>query len=315
MKITKKRFTVLFTSIYFLTALWCEEIAEIPSDYSKFYVLKYNQNAVGNDLECPVNGTIIKEQESNDKMTIVLSCLHEYFWKGNAKKCNYEIIIYNIQSYQRIEDVKQGNVLGKIAKDTVLLGRCKDADPYLVLGSSYPTLKYGNLYYYQPGWLIQTTDTLSYRQVESFENSVLDYFSRWKKESHDEDKRINYNSLFYYPELDSIRFKIKLKKFPEELKSYGTIGITSQAYLGRNIWETFTLLESKCEYKPVLCWQYHFRKYLEAEYKPGSDLYIYGTFLALDSMEKRIIFNVRDFLIISEEEQYENRLKDIKDIE
>ena len=50
------------------------------------------------------------------------------------------------------------------------------------------------------------------------------------------------------------------------------------------------------------------------EYKLGTDLYIYGTFLALDHVEKRIIFNVRDFLIQSEEEKYEERLKSIKNI-
>ena len=86
------------------------------------------------------------------------------------------------------------------------------------------------------------------------------------------------------------------------------------SYFGQNIWETFTLIDSKCEYTPVLCWQYNFKSYLESEYQLGTDLYIYGKFLALDHMEKRIIFNVRDFLIQSEEEKYEERLKDIKNI-
>ena len=105
----------------------------------------------------------------------------------------------------------------------------------------------------------QTTDTLSYRQVESFEECVLDYF-------------------------------------------------------GRNIWESYTLVDSACEYTPVMCWQTSFRGYLENEYTLGSDIYIYGTFLGLDHSEKRIIFNVREFLTRPEETIYEERLEKITEL-
>lgn len=310
----KKIILTLITFFLALTLLSGEEIEAIPSDYSKFNVLSYRSDAAGKELKCPVDGKIIKEKKSGDKTTILISCVHSYYWKGKKETCNYELIIYNIKNYIKSSEVKYGNTIGVIENDTALLGRCNKADPYLILGSAFPALFYKKNYYFQPGWLNQTTDTLSYRQVTSFEECVNDYYSRWKSELEENDNEQRYNSLFNYPDLDSISFKIKLEKYPVSLNNKGSLGITSMSYFGRNIWETFTLIDSKCEYTPVLCWQYNFKSYLESEYQLGTDLYIYGKFLALDHVEKRIIFNVRDFLIQSEEEKYEERLKDIKNI-
>ena len=310
----KKMILFFINLILALPLVFGEKLDPIPSDYSKFNVLSYIPKAAGTELYCPVDGKIIQEKKSGNKTTILISCVHSYYWKGKKESCNYELIIYNIKNFSKISEVKRGDIIGLIEKDTALLGRCKTADPYLILNSRFPALINKKNYYYQPGWLNQTTDTLSYRQVTSFEECVNDYYSRWKSELEENDNKQRYNSLFNNPDLDSISFKIKLEKYPDSLNNKGSLGITSMSYFGKNIWETFTLVDSKCEYTPVLCWQYNFKSYLESEYKLGSDLYIYGTFLALDHMEKRIIFNVRDFLIQSEEEKYEGRLKAIKNI-
>lgn len=310
----KKMILFFINLILALPLVFGEKVDPIPSEYSKFNVLSYVDKAVGTELYCPVDGKIIQEKKSGNKTTILISCVHSYYWKGKKESCNYELIIYNIKNFSKISEVKRGDIIGLIEKDTALLGRCKTVDPYLILNSGFPALIYKKNYYYQPGWLNQTTDTLSYRQVTSFEECVNDYYSRWKSELEENDNKQRYNSLFNSPDLDSICFKIKLEKYPDSLNNKGSLGITSMSYFGKNIWETFTLVDSKCEYTPVLCWQYNFKSYLESEYKLGTDLYIYGTFLALDHMEKRIIFNVRDFLIQSEEEKYEERLKSIKNI-
>lgn len=310
----KKMILFFINLILALPLVFGEKLDPIPSEYSKFNVLSYIAKAAGTELYCPVDGKIIQEKKSGNKTTILISCVHSYYWKGKKESCNYELIIYNIKNFSKISEVKRGDIIGLIEKDTALLGRCKTADPYLILNSGFPALIYKKNYYYQPGWLNQTTDTLSYRQVTSFEECVNDYYSRWKSELEENDNKQRYNSLFNSPDLDSICFKIKLEKYPDSLNNKGSLGITSMSYFGKNIWETFTLVDSKCEYTPVLCWQYNFKSYLESEYKLGTDLYIYGTFLALDHMEKRIIFNVRDFLIQSEEEKYEERLKSIKNI-
>ena len=313
----KKFFIVVLMPILFLFHSFADDLGQIPSDYSQFNLLSYREGSVGKDLSCPVDGKIIKQQKTKGKTTIVISCSHSYYWKGKEEICDYELIIYNIKDFKKSTEAKRGDIIGSISDDTVLLGRCKKADPYLILGSSFPAFLYKGVYYIQPGWLNQTTDTLSYRQVDSFEDCVNDYFARWESELENKDnvkgeERIN--SLFNYPELDSISFKMQLKELPKELSSYGSIGFISASYFGRNIWESFTLVDSKCKYTPVLCWQYNFKSYLEAEYKVGDDLYIYGTFLALDHMEKRIIFNVRDFVIRSEEEIYAERLGHIKEL-
>ena len=310
----RKLILLLITFIFAFSFLFGEDLGSIPSDYSKFNVLSYRQEAAGKELRCPVDGTIIKEQKSGNKTTILISCTHTYYWNGNEESCDYELIIYNIKNYIKSSEVKYGDVIGIIENDTAILGRSKQADPYLILGSAFPASIYKKIYYYQPGWLNQTTDTLSYRQVTSFEDCVNDYYSRWKSELQEDENKQIYNSLFNYPDLDSIRFKFKLEAYPESINQKGSLGITSMSYFGQNIWETFTLVDSECEYTPILCWQYNFRSYLESEYQLGTDIYIYGTFLALDHMEKRIIFNVRDFLLQPEEEKYEERLKDIKNI-
>ena len=311
----KKSAAILFSFFIILTSIYAEKIAKIPSDPSKFNLLSYNANSVGKELTSPVDGKIIKEQKSGKKTTIVISCSHYYWWKGKQEKCDYEMIIYNIKDYKKASEVKEDDVLGKISEDSVLLGRCKTADPYLVLGSSYPAIKYDGFYYLQPGWIIQVTDTLSYRQVESFEDCVADYYSRWEADLEGFDpNEERYNSLFSYTEFDSICFKTKLEELPGTLKSYGTLGLTSASYFGRNIWESFTVVKSKFKYTPLLCWQTNFRSYLEDEYKLGTDIYIYGTFLALDHTEKRIIFNVRDFATRSDEVRYAERLNDITEL-
>lgn len=313
----KNKKTVLFfiTYILYITLFFGQDMGSIPTDYSKFKVLTYRPEAAGTELNCPVNGKIINEQKNGDKTTILISCVHNYYWKGKEESCNYELIIYNIKNFNKSSEVKTGDIIGYIEKDTAILGRCKKADPYLILGSRSPALIYKKTYYYQPGWLNQTTDTLLYRQVTSFEDCVNDYYSRWKSELEEEyvEQRNYYNSLFS-SDLDSICFKIKLEEYPKSINAKGTLGLTSMNYFGKNIWETYTFVASKCEYTPILCWQYNFRSYLESEYKLGEDLYLYGTFLALDHVEKRIIFNVRDFTIKSEEDRYEERLKDIKSI-
>ncbi|MCR4900665.1 MAG: hypothetical protein K5907_07615 [Treponema sp.] len=38
-----------------------------------------------------------------------------------------------------------------------IFGRCTTPDPYLILGSRYPAILYKGLYYFQPGWLNQTS--------------------------------------------------------------------------------------------------------------------------------------------------------------
>lgn len=315
MFLRKENLCILLTVFLLVFSVFAEEITRIPTDLSQFYVLEYNQGAIGKDLQSPERGTIVKEQKSGNKTTVIISCSHNYYWKGKEETCKYEMIIYNIEDYKKMTQVNAGDVIGKISNDTALLGRCKTPDPYLVLESAYPASIYEKMYYFQPGWLTQTTDILSYRQVESFEDCVNDYFSRWKSAQENAEGETTYNSLFNHPDLDSISFRTRLDKLPEPLNSSGSIGFTSTAYFGRNIWETFTLVDSSCEYTPVLCWQYNFKSYLESEYEPGSDIYIYGTFLALDHIEKRILFNVRDFLLISEEENYEQRLTDIREIQ
>ncbi|MBP5358389.1 MAG: hypothetical protein J6Y69_04295 [Treponema sp.] len=311
----KKSAAVLFSFFILLTSLYAEKIAKIPSAPTQFNLLGYNPNSVGSELTSPVDGKIIKEQKSGKKTTIVISCTHYYYWKGNEEKCDYEMIIYNIKNYKKASEIKEGDVLGEIADDSVLLGRCKTADPYLVLGSSYPAIKYDGLYYLQPGWIVQVTDTLSYRQVESFDDCVEDYYARWEADLEDSaTNEVRYNSLFTYTEFDSICFKTKLDELPGPLNSYGTLYLTSASYFGRNIWESFTVVKSDFKYTPVMCWQTNFRSYLEDEYELGTDIYIYGTFLALDHTEKRIIFNVRDFSTRSDETRYEERLKDIKEL-
>ncbi len=313
----KKPIIVFLASCFFISSLFCESLGQIPSKISDFTVLSYVESSYGTDLHCPVDGQIVSTKKSKKNTTITIACEHTYFWNGQEQTCNYELIIYNIQDYTKPQEASYGEVIGKITKDSALLGRCTTPDPYLILGSRYPAILYKGLYYFQPGWLNQTTDTLSYRQVESFEECVLDYFDRWKADVEaseiGEDKKY-FNSLFNYMDVDSIRFKTKLDELPGPLESYGTLGFTSTAYFGRNIWESYTLVDSACEYTPVMCWQTSFRGYLENEYTLGSDIYIYGTFLGIDHSEKRIIFNVREFLTQPEETIYEERLEKITEL-
>lgn len=297
-------------SFTFLTA----ETAKIPSDLSKFSTFTPEEEGIGQDLESPVDGTVIKEIKSNGKTSIIIECKKDYFWKGKSKTCTYELIITNINDYQKHKDLKFNDKLGKISEDTNLLARCKTLDPYLVMGSNYHVKEYDNMYYFAVDFLMNTTDYLSYRQVYSLEKCAEDYLNKSKSELSDETED-NIFVLATDTDVDKINFTIKLDKFPEKLNNTEKFEKISSLYFGKNIWETYTILDTKNDYKIVICWQYDFKSYLEEEYQLNETLYIVGTFLAVDNNEKYIIFNARDFFTSSFEEIYEYRIQMVDKIE
>lgn len=288
----------------------------IPDNFSNFSTITFQESAAGKPLQVPINGKITAAYKNGKNYTVVLECTEAYYWEGNLNKITYEMIFANVANYKKAETVKYGDEIGIIEKNSCIIARSTETDPYLVRLCDHQILKYKNYYYYCPDWLLnESTTFLDYRQVPSLEDHANDYYNRWYSEMTEEDlQQVFYSSLFNYPELDSISTKIVLTEYPEPIEGSIALSMAQQSYFGRNILFYQTPVESNCPYTPYLYWQSGFPEYLKQEYTLGTDLYIYCTFLALDHVNKRLIINVRDFTTKSLEEGYEKRIADIKEI-
>lgn len=308
---------IAFTSLFFAasTSLFSKDLkgSDIPDNLTEFNGLICNPNAIGKTISSPCNGKVIGSYKSGKSKTISIEVNQSYYWKDEIKNCTYQLIITNINDFTDLKEVKYGEGLGTITKDTCLIARSKEADPYLVRLTNTQILKYKDYYYFQPAWILNSSTTfLDYRAVESLEDHANDFYNRWESEYEElEDNRVLHVSLFNWPELDSIRVKIVLNEYPQKIQNTAALNISQSSYFGRTILEFQTPFECNCPYTPYLYWQSGFDEYLKNEYTLGTDLYVYCTFLALDHDNKRIIINVRDFNNRSDEDVYEERITEI----
>jgi hypothetical protein len=211
------------------------------------------------------------------------------------------LIIANFSNYTVTETVNEGQQIGTIDKNTYIIARTKTLDDYFIRQTDYIPIKYEGYYYYSPEWLVsQATATLSYRQVDSFENAIIDFYNRWKNEDDSNDKTDA--TIHHFPMYDRIRVKMSLKSYPTPVEKSAGLDITELTYYKPGLFTSQIKYPVKCSYTPIIYWQNGFDKYLKDEYKLGDDIYIYCCIDSLDHKKKQIVVCVRDFSLISDED-------------
>lgn len=284
-----------------------EELLITDKDFPKYL---FNKNVIGEELTSPVEGVITSVQEGKYGTEIIINCTQDYFWKGELCHFDYDFIFVGIENYIPNEGILINEPIGTITKNTAFTARASNLNPFLVRMSSGYGVSVNDYFYFRPTWIYEErTQFLNYRQIDSIDAHANDFYERWTSEIEPTDT--NYVvTIFNYPELDSVRAKIVLNEYPEPIENTYA-GFVSNAYFGYNLFVSQTELESTCEYTPYLFWQEGFVEYLQNEYTLGTDLYVYCSFLGFDNENKKIVINVRDFAVKSDEEIVEERINNI----
>lgn len=305
----KIKYVIMIIAIIFSNFYVFSESSELSVVNEKMQGITFNEEAYNSSLLSPVNGEVIKTEKNAESTSIVIKCTTSYYLNGVKSNSVYELIITNIADYIRSEKIDLETNLGLITNKTKIVARNTMLDPYMIRETTNPPQKIGDYYYFVPSWINPTrTDTLSFRQVDSFENAVIDFYTRWKSENDTNEK--SFATIHYFPNLDRIRVKIKLNQYPTVAKRTPALGLTETTYYGRSIFILENVIDSKCEYKPVLYWQKGFDSYLRKEYNLNDDIYIYCSIYTLDHINKKIVICVRDFSKVSDEEIIGKRIKD-----
>jgi hypothetical protein len=303
----KKLLFVFFISLQFMVF---SQNSEFPRNFDDLPCYGYSDASVDQDLISPVSGEIV-DVETNDNLSIIsIECSHDYYLNGSKQIVTYEILISGIIDFVNIKNVEEGAIIGKVSFDTKIVSRSKILDPYMIRLTSVAPFKLDSFYYYAPSWLIPTnTSYLSFRQVDSLEDAVIDFYNRWNNE--EEEKADKGATLHHFPEYDRIRVKIKLEEYPSQLVPNTGLGLTVMTYYGNAQFVYENKIESNCKYKPVIYWQKGFLDYLKDEYTLGNDIYIYCSIFALDHDVRKIVICARDFTLKSDEEIIKERISEI----
>lgn len=273
--------------------------------------LKYAEKLIGQVLRSPVKGQV-KSRESRDGLTnLEILCQESYYLEGKLKSIKYLVWIVGIQNCTAGDEVKEGENLGLVTAQSKLTSVFPSLEDFPVrLTQSYPK-KNKDFYFFTPNWLVATsTNFLSFRQVDSFESAVLEFFKRWQKES--EEGQPATSTIHYYPEYDRIRAKIKLDSYPVEAQRIPALNLTELTFYKPGLFVFENSLTSSAPYQPILYWQKGFLEYLQKEYTLGQEIYIYCSLYALDHANKKVIVCVRDFSLETDEEKIKQRLADFK---
>jgi hypothetical protein len=271
-----------------------------PQNYENIPLLSYPQQAYTQPLASPVAGTIIKKDTRENSTSIAILCSDSYYYDGKLEKCKYELLITGIQDFIDTQTVDVNQNIGTITDKTIITSRSTSIDPYMLRLTNQPPVHIDEYYYYAPAWLIQSnTNSLSFRQVNSLEEAVLDFYNRWKIEADNEKN--SYATIHYFPDKDRIRVKMQLDSYPEDAVRTPALGLTEMSYYRSNMFVYENTIKSACEYQPVIYWQKDFQDFLVNEYKLGDDIYIYCSIYTLDHQNKKIVICARDFALESDE--------------
>ncbi len=233
------------------------------------------------------------------------------YWKGKRVTVPYELVIGGLESASRTEGpVKAGDALGKASAVPYVTARSKSLEPTLLRMTRASALLHGSMWHYFPDWLVpDATQWLSFRQVDSFEAAVADFYRRWEIEGND----ARGFTFHYFPDLDRIRVLLPLPEYPVKAFRTAAVEFIEKAYYdGRASFSFSNSLGSVAGHTVKLYWQESFNKYLRDEYVPGKPLWVYCSIYVIDHERKEIVVCARDFALKSDEEVVEERMAGIK---
>jgi len=259
----------------------------------------------------PLDGEIAwSGRDSFGTIEIGIKASFACYWNGKSVTVPYELVGGGLESASRTEGrVKAGEALGKASAVPYVTARSKSLEPALLRMTRSTPILNGSMWHYLPDWLLpEATQWLSFRQVDSFEAAVADFYRRWEIEGN-EARGFTFH---YFPDLDRIRVPLPLPEYPVKAVRTAALEFIEKAYYdGRASFSFSNSLGTVAGHTVRLYWQEHFNKYLRDEYELGKPLWVYCSVYVIDHERKEIIVCARDFALKSDEEVVEERMAGI----
>ncbi len=275
----------------------------VPADVAGIPFLTYQSAAAGSPLYSPVSGQVVAEKlEGGDERSILIRSRQAYYLGGKEAVSEYELLVKNLKYEVKPETVEREAAIGVIAATTRLAARSRALDPYMLRNTTAKPVFKDGFWYFFPAWLDPSRfQALSFRQVDSFEAAVADFYERWAREDEKDDQ--SFATIHYFPELDRIRVKIKLDAYPVPANRTQALGMTElNFYRNPGLFVSESRFPMGGKYVPIMYWQKGFKEYLEKEYVLGNEVYVYCSVYTLDHVNKAIVVCVRDFALKSDED-------------
>ena len=210
------------------------------------------------------------------------------------------------------QKISTGDVLGTAAPRVNVTALFPDLNPYAVYESDRMPVKMDDYWYFAPHWIIPKEGRrLEFKPYGSLQEAARVYFDRFLKEYEGFE---GLGVLFDY-DIDRVSVNFSLDNYPEPIEQNDTsvVEIEKDIYGGQMIYSDVTFLpESGIDgYKMKIYWQNNYSFNLERNEKKGRDIYVYGSFYAVDTLKKEIIYCINDYSYEAPKEFYELRVSQI----
>ncbi len=240
---------------------------------------------------------------------LVLEASQSYYLNGSEQTLEYDFIFGGLKDLQVSpgDSIETGQVLATATSDSYITARHKDLADFMIRMSEYRPVELDGFWYFSPSWIMpQVTRWLSFRQVPDFEAAVEDFYNRWAVEEN-EARGV---TIHYFPNLDRIRGVVSFNDYPVVAERTEAVSIVEQAYYSnqhafvlRNVLEGFQV----DGHSVVLMWQKNFDQFLQEEYTPGEDIYLYCSIYVIDHENSEIVVFIRDFSFKDDESVIQSR--------
>jgi hypothetical protein len=243
----------------------------------------------------------------NDNIVYNGSAAYNLFDEENT--VNFYIMIFDfIKTVENPGNIKKGDIVGKAAKtEPKLLIFCSSIDPYLLLCSRKIPFYYDGYYWFEGGFLFPDggTNWFNYEFTDDIEVPLTNIADQVMAEPP---------ALTFYPNIRH-SFITQLKAYPRSITNIEKqrVATFENMFYRNNNTITHVTEFYAGDYKYYLCWPKGVTQNMERRYDLNEDIWIYGSLVTYSVWNECGYFFIRDYLPLSLEDEYEKRLRQIKD--
>ncbi|AYV57059.1 hypothetical protein CH370_02275 [Leptospira kmetyi] len=311
----KNSFIGLSVSILFFTACQTPQKQTQNPNSAVLPGFKLNTDknvSVVSDLDGKIQSI---QKNENGQYDVSVQTSRQSYLNNRIETNAYEMVYGNLSKIESTlileQEVQRGTPIGTGTPDSYVTARSKTLLPFMVRLSERQPVKQNDFWYFSPDWMFShKTDFLSFRPVPSFEEALKDFYHRWEVEK-EEKKGF---TIHHHPDLDRIRFSVKLNQYPKTLTETFSLTFTEKQFYGK---ENLFVFENKLDefkisgYTPVIYWQSGFDKHLKEEYILKNTLYVYASIYTIDHEKKLILICARDFALSPDEKVIGDRINSL----
>jgi len=234
---------------------------------------------------------------------LIIQIQDEYVLYNESRETKYYVMIFELE--KSVSDgmlIEYGDIIGHVeGANALLVVFSETLDPYLVINSNTPPVHYAGYFWFSPSFLSPTGNTrwITFDPFDSIENELIKIADHVSEE---EPGLALYNQR--------VRFETKLSQYPRNItaKERDAISLYEMFLYGRSGIISHVNEINAGAYTYLLCWQNGFRDYLQREYVPNDDIWLYGVIVTYNVWEERGYIFLRDFTPVSVEEIYQERM-------